>query len=656
MKRFRPNRSSTRSKKGLSTLSRLDNSVAEFQQNPFFTHPTECELTCLELTGGYHMKVIDIPEFQEPSVGKLENETWTTHYHFILAALGYTVGLGNLWMFPYKMSEHGGMTFLIHYFLVLLFLGIPIFFMELVLGQYVNYGPIKIFGRLAPLFKGLGYSMVAMISCLTVYYNMINSWSIFYFASAFQSQIPWEDTNQAEEYFFKRVLQFEQNKWDDFGPIHWELALCCLASWIIVFVVIWRGVHRSQLIVMFTSLFPFICLLALCIIGFTLPGSNKGLELLWMFDVEEFKYPIVCTIISICGGVELFLKTFFSTFFQLWKDAAIQVIFSLGLLCGSLSNLARYNDFRTNCFRDTLLIVGGDVLFSLLSGLTVFLFLGFIADQDGRDVKDLVGIGIEGPTLTFIRLMDAVTKEEFPVPVPQLMVSMFSLLLLTLGLHSVYIDVETIQSALFDQFKVLRRKKVYTTFLICVVFFLLSLPYCTSGGIHLFLLMDKSAVSTNAIIIGIFEVLIVGWALGMERFFDHVSKMGMVFKTGTRLVGKICLKFFSPLLGFALLGFSVYGYFEEDSVNSTHKESKNLVVGLNCVNGTTTDEFNCNFDYPFEAEILSWLIQSFTVSFIPFFGVLAIWKKLKTGSSWKSLVQPTVNWRPAEEEDPFTFL
>ena len=218
-----------------------------------------------------------------------------------------------------------------------------------------------------------------------------------------------------------------------------------------------------------------------------------------------------------------------------------------------------------------------------------------------------------------------------------------------------YIDVETIQSALFDQFKVLRRKKVYTTFLICVVFFLLSLPYCTSGGIHLFLLMDKSAVSTNAIIIGIFEVLIVGWALGMERFFDHVSKMGMVFKTGTRLVGKICLKFFSPLLGFALLGFSVYGYFEEDSVNSTHKESKGLVVGLNCVNGTI-NEFNCNFDYPFEAEILSWLIQSFTVSFIPFFGVLAIWKKLKTGSSWKNLVQPTVNWRPAEEEDPFTFL
>ena len=324
-----------------------------------------------------------------------------------------------------------------------------------------------------------------------------------------------------------------------------------------------------------------------------------------------------------------------------------------GLLCGSLSNLARYNDFRTNCFRDTLLIVGGDVLFSLLSGLTVFLYLGFIAEKDGKDVKGLVeeGVGIQGPTLTFITLMAAVTKKEFPIPVPQLMVSMFSLLLLTLGLHSVYIDVETIQSALFDQFKVLRRKKVYTTLMICVVFFLLSLPYCTSGGIYLFLLMDNSVVSSNAIIIGIFEILIVGWALGMERFFDHVSKMGMVFKKGTLIVGKISLKFLCPLSGFALLGFSVYS----ENLTDLSFRSHDFVAGFDCKNGTATNHVDCNYTLPLEAEILSWLIQGFIVSFVPLFGALAIWKKLKTGSTWKSLVQPTVNWRPAEE-DPFTFL
>ena len=125
------------------------------------------------------MKVIDIPQYQEPSAVKPEKEIWSTQYHFILAALGYAVGLGNLWRFPYKMFQHGGVTFLIPYFLVLLFLGIPTFFMELVLGQYVNYGPIKIFGRIAPILQGLGY--VSLFLSLKIRSN--NSLLGFFFSS-----------------------------------------------------------------------------------------------------------------------------------------------------------------------------------------------------------------------------------------------------------------------------------------------------------------------------------------------------------------------------------------------------------------------------------------------------------------------------------------
>ena len=341
---------------------------------------------------------------------------------------------------------------------------------------------------------------------------------------------------------------------------------------------------------------------------------------------------------------------------QLWKDAAAQVIFSLGLLCGSLTNLARYNDFKTNCFRDTILIVGGDVFFSLLSGLTVFLFLGFIAKEDGKDVEEII---TEGPTLTFITLMVGVTKIWPSVPaIPQLMVTIFSLLLLTLGLHTVYIYVETIQSAFFDCFKVFRRKKVYTTIVICVVFFLLSLPYCTPGGIYLFLLMDNSVVSSNAIVIGIIEVLLVGWALGMKRFNEHVSSMGMIFKNGTLFVGKICLQYLCPLCGFAILGFSLYGYINDADAYaikwSFHR--RDFATGFDCKNETTTMSSVCEYTLPIGAKVLSGLIQCFIVSFIPLFGVLAIAKKLKNGLSWKSLVQPTDKWRPAEEDPkPFFF-
>ena len=43
------------------------------------------------------------------------------------------------------------------YSLMLVLAGLPIFFLEMALGQYAGVGPIKIFGRIAPLLQGLGY-------------------------------------------------------------------------------------------------------------------------------------------------------------------------------------------------------------------------------------------------------------------------------------------------------------------------------------------------------------------------------------------------------------------------------------------------------------------------------------------------------------------
>ena len=73
-----------------------------------------------------------------------------------------------------------GVTFLIAYFTMLIVSGLPLFFLELALGQYAGKGPIKLFGRIAPAFKGLGYGMLMISFLVVIYYNMIIAWTLYY--------------------------------------------------------------------------------------------------------------------------------------------------------------------------------------------------------------------------------------------------------------------------------------------------------------------------------------------------------------------------------------------------------------------------------------------------------------------------------------------
>ena len=109
------------------------------------------EMSEMDLQGGYQEVQVQIPE--ELPMNQREVKSWSHRIDFTLAALGYSVGLGNLWRFPVKVFENGGGTFLIPYFTILILCGLPMFFLELVVGQYISYGPVKVFKRMAPLFS-----------------------------------------------------------------------------------------------------------------------------------------------------------------------------------------------------------------------------------------------------------------------------------------------------------------------------------------------------------------------------------------------------------------------------------------------------------------------------------------------------------------------
>ena len=123
---------------------------------------------------------------------------WNSHFEYFLTSLGIAVGLGNVWRFPYVCYDNGGGTFLIPYGICLLLCGLPLYFMEMVLGQYGGSSCTKVFPKLAPVMKGLGYAVLAVPTMMIFYYTLIMAWSFYYMFHGFRSELPWQSCNSEE--------------------------------------------------------------------------------------------------------------------------------------------------------------------------------------------------------------------------------------------------------------------------------------------------------------------------------------------------------------------------------------------------------------------------------------------------------------------------
>ena len=197
-----------------------------------------------------------------------QREEWNNQIEFLLSTIGYAIGLGNIWRFPYLCYINGGGTFLIPYLIMLVLVALPMFFLEMVLGQYSRQGPVKAFGRIAPIFKGVGAAMLCASCYVCIYYNVVTGWTIFYIVSGFTSDLPWSScTNDSsrhcfenlnttddpfavdprEDFFLSQMLGLDKEiyNWDNYGTFQWKMVLCLLGAWLIIGVSLIKGIKSS---------------------------------------------------------------------------------------------------------------------------------------------------------------------------------------------------------------------------------------------------------------------------------------------------------------------------------------------------------------------------------------------------------------------------
>ncbi|XP_029656496.1 sodium-dependent proline transporter-like [Octopus sinensis] len=233
------------------------------------------------------------------------DEKWKNHFEFILSVVGYAIGLGNIWRFPYLAYTNGGGAFLIPYLLFLVLTGIPMFYLEFCIGQFSSCRPINAFS-MVPIFKGIGISMAVISGLVTMYYNIIVSYALIYFVKSFASQLPWETCN---------------NSWNS---IH-----CTDRTQNITVNISFLKIPQLEItsysnlaVVYVTSILPYILITVMLVRASLLPGSHNG--------------------------ILYFIKPDWSRLLDksVWIAAATQIFYSMGIGFGSLLLYASYNDFN----------------------------------------------------------------------------------------------------------------------------------------------------------------------------------------------------------------------------------------------------------------------------------------------------------------------
>ena len=125
----------------------------------------------------YDEDLIESFEIKDPNDSKLdETKRYRNQYEFYLSLLGYAVGLGNIWRFPYVLYSNGGGVFFIPFIISIVFIILPMFYIEISYGQVYRRKVYNYFSAIHPRFLALSFGVSINNFYITVYFNVIIAW------------------------------------------------------------------------------------------------------------------------------------------------------------------------------------------------------------------------------------------------------------------------------------------------------------------------------------------------------------------------------------------------------------------------------------------------------------------------------------------------
>lgn len=170
-------------------------------------------------------------------------ETWGSDLEFYLVSLGFAVGFGCIWRFPYQLYDNGGGVFLIPYCICLFTFCIPQTYLEYCLGQYWKLPVQEMYLKYSRKWRGIAIASFCVCFAFSIYYVVIMCYCIIYIYTAFMDPLPWVSDDldskgllhRTSDFFYKDVIQKVDIPDGHLGDFNWIVFLSYTISWILIF-------------------------------------------------------------------------------------------------------------------------------------------------------------------------------------------------------------------------------------------------------------------------------------------------------------------------------------------------------------------------------------------------------------------------------------